>query len=75
MRPRAYPRLEHLKGASLGYATAFPTNITLGWKGLPATNSLAYYENLEIMAVKSFIAQAPGANVIKLFTALSYDFP
>ncbi len=23
---------------------AFPTNIRLGWKGLPETNSLAYYE-------------------------------
>ncbi len=23
-----------------------PTNIRLGWKGLPETNTLAYYENL-----------------------------
>jgi hypothetical protein len=25
-------------------------------------------------SVKSFVEQAPGANVIKLFTAVSYDF-
>jgi hypothetical protein len=24
---------------------ASPTNIRLGWKGLPGTNTLAYYEN------------------------------
>ncbi len=34
----AYPRVEHLKGA-------LPTNIRLGWKGLPGTNTLAYYGN------------------------------
>jgi hypothetical protein len=34
----AYPRVEHLKGASLG-----PANIRLGWRGLPETNTLAYY--------------------------------
>jgi hypothetical protein len=27
VRPRAYPRVEHLEGASLGYATAFLINI------------------------------------------------
>jgi len=32
-----------LKGASLGQATALPANIRLGWKGLPGTNTLAYY--------------------------------
>ncbi len=35
-------RVEHLKGRLL----ASPTNIKLGWKGLPETNTLAYYENL-----------------------------
>jgi len=38
----AYPRLEHLKGASLGKALALPANIRLG---LPGTNTLAYNEN------------------------------
>ncbi len=41
VRTGAYPRVEHLKGASLGYALALPTNIRLGWKGLPGTNALA----------------------------------
>jgi hypothetical protein len=33
---------------------ALPTNNRLGWKGLPWTNTLAYYENSEIAAVKIF---------------------
>jgi hypothetical protein len=41
VRTRAYPRVENLKGAS-----ALPANIISGWKGLPGTNTLAYYENL-----------------------------
>ncbi len=45
VRSRAYPRVEHLKGASLGPAMALPTTIRLGWKGLAGTNALAYYEN------------------------------
>jgi hypothetical protein len=47
----AYPRVEHL--------AALPTNIRLGWKGLPETNSLAYYKNPYITAVNFFIVQAP----------------
>ncbi len=31
---------------STGKAQALPANIRLGWKGLPATNTPAYYENL-----------------------------
>jgi hypothetical protein len=27
---------------------------------LPGTNTLAYYENMQIMVVKSFIVKAPG---------------
>jgi hypothetical protein len=30
VRPGAYPRVEHLKGASLGLAMALPENIRLG---------------------------------------------
>ncbi len=29
----------------LGRLLAFPTNFGLSWKGLPETNTLAYYEN------------------------------
>jgi hypothetical protein len=52
--------VEHLKGASLSQAPAFPTNIGLGWKSLPGTNTVAYYKNPQITAVISFIVQAHG---------------
>ncbi len=42
----------------VGEALAIPANTRLGWKGLPGTDTLAYYENLLITAVKSFIVQA-----------------
>jgi hypothetical protein len=44
VRPRGYPKVEQLKVNSLGKALALPANIRLGWKGLPGTNALAYYE-------------------------------
>jgi hypothetical protein len=37
---------------------ALPTNTRLGWKGLPGTNTLAYYENPYITAAISFMKQA-----------------
>jgi hypothetical protein len=40
----AYPRVEHRNGASFVFTPFLPPNI-LGWKGLPVTNTLAYYEN------------------------------
>ncbi len=42
----------------MGEAPAFTANTRLSWKGLPGTDTLAYYENLLITAVKSFIVQA-----------------
>jgi hypothetical protein len=59
VRPGAYPRVEHMKGASHWVG---PANIILGWKGLPGTNTLAYYENPEFTVIKSFIGFAPAAN-------------
>ncbi len=44
VRPGAYPRVENLKGASLGQALALTAKIRLSWKGLEGTNALAYYE-------------------------------
>jgi hypothetical protein len=44
--------------------------IRLGWKGLPATTTLAYYESPYTTAVKSFVGLAPGGSAIKLFTAM-----
>ncbi len=47
-------------GAPLeGRLLASPTNIRLGWKSLPETNSLAYYEYPLITAVK-FYSTDPG---------------
>jgi hypothetical protein len=46
--------------STLGWAPALPVNTRLRLKGLPGTNTLAYYENLQITAVKSLTVQAPG---------------
>jgi hypothetical protein len=54
-RPGAYPRVGHLKGRLWPY----PQTLCQAG-GLPRTNTLAYYENPQITAVKSFIVQAPG---------------
>ncbi len=67
--------MKHLSGAPLkGRFLALPANIRLGWKGLPGTNVLAYNKKLYLTAVKSFITLVLGANVIKLFTVISYNF-
>jgi hypothetical protein len=67
--------MKHLSGAPLlDWLLALLTNNRLGWKGLPGTSAIAYYEKSYLTAVKSFIILTPGANVKKLFTAISYDF-
>jgi len=43
-KAKTYPRVEHLKGVSLVYADALPTDKILGWKDLPRTNTLTYYK-------------------------------
>jgi hypothetical protein len=53
-RSLPYPRVEHLKGASLRLAPALPSNIRLGWKGLPWTNALAYYEHSKLRRKKFY---------------------
>ncbi len=55
-----------------GSLLVLPTNIRLGWKSRQVANTLAYYDMAIITVVKSFIVQAPGANVINLFTAVIY---
>jgi hypothetical protein len=49
-------------------ARAYP-NISLGWKGLPGTNTVAYCES-----VIFFKTLATGVNVLTLFTAVNYRF-
>jgi hypothetical protein len=49
--------------------------ISLGWEGLPGTDTLAYNENPKIMAAKSFIGLAPpGADLIKYFFVKIFPF-
>jgi hypothetical protein len=56
--------VEHLKAPTLhGRLLALPTNIRLGWKGLPWTNTLAYYSNSKIRDVKVFIIFDPSLMV------------
>ncbi len=44
--------MEHVKGVSLVYVAALLTDNRLGWKGLPRTNTLVYYEYSKITDVK-----------------------
>ncbi len=76
VRPGAYPRVEHLQGTSLRQAPALPATIRLGWKSLPGTNDLAYFESYNFTTVKSFIALATGLRISKqprsLFSVFVY---
>jgi hypothetical protein len=58
--PRAYPKGVLLLGAPHGQAPALISHIRLGCKGLPVTNTKAYYELSKITAVKSFITVGSG---------------
>jgi hypothetical protein len=82
-------QVKHLSSAPLKVRLlASPTIIRQGWKGLPGSNTLAYYENY---GQKSFITLALGliedrwaqfrdftsswlvTNAVKLTTAVIYD--
>jgi hypothetical protein len=41
----AFPANISYPSAFWGRLLALPANIRLGWKGLPETNTLTYYEN------------------------------
>jgi hypothetical protein len=64
----ANSRVEHLTGTSLGYALALPTNIRLDWGGLSGTNTLFYYEHLQITDVKKFLTLGPVVIYLLLFS-------
>jgi hypothetical protein len=38
------------------------------WESLPGANTLAYYEHLDSMGLKSFITLGPVVNLIKPFS-------
>jgi hypothetical protein len=67
-----YLRVGYVKDDSLGWALASLANIKLGLKGIPRTNTLAYYELSYITAVKSFMTLSPGPTVIKLIISIIY---
>ncbi len=48
VRPGAYRKVEHIKGALLRWAPVLLTNIRIGWNSLPETTTLTYYANLEV---------------------------
>jgi hypothetical protein len=68
----AYPNEEPKRRVG---SMALPTNIRLGWKGLPRTNTLAFHEHLLIMDVNGFITLGPRNNVIKTFRSVIYEWP
>ncbi len=43
-KARANPGVEYQKALHLGKILDLPTNIRLGWEGLPDTNTVAYYK-------------------------------
>ncbi len=57
--------------STLGQALAFQTNTRLGRKGLSGANNLAYYEKLQLTAVKSFYNISPWAQYCKTFYVLT----
>jgi hypothetical protein len=67
-------REEHQKEAPLqGRLLALPTNIRLGWKGLPGTNTLAFYEHLLITDINIFMTLGPGITAIIPFSLYLYS--
>jgi len=55
--------VEQLKGATIGLALALPANIRLGWKGLPGTNILAFYNKSVNYGHKKFYSAGPWHNL------------
>jgi hypothetical protein len=62
--------VKHLSGAQLlGRLLGLPTNIRLGWKSLPGTNTLAYYIHGQITVVK----KAQGVITINQYRFIIYE--
>ncbi len=76
MRARPEPtQLEHLSDASfLGKLLVFPANVRLDRKVIAITNTLAYFALSTVTKENYFITLTPGANVIKHFSVVIYEF-
>ncbi len=61
VKARAYPSEASFRCSTLDLLA----NDKLDWKGLPGTNTLAYYENPYITTVKRFIGLAPGSKAFR----------
>ncbi len=59
---------------STGSLMILSPNIRLGCKDLSGINALAYLSATSVTKKKSLLGSTHGANVIKLFTAVSCDF-
>jgi hypothetical protein len=44
-----------------------PAIISLGWKSESVSNDIAYYDMALITALRRFMVQVPGVNIVKLF--------
>jgi hypothetical protein len=65
--------VKNISGSPLkGKLLTLSANTRPGWKALPGANTLAYYKNLKLTAVKSFITLAPGVNVYKTFFLMTH---
>jgi hypothetical protein len=74
-KAKSLTREKHISGAPLkSRLLALRTNIRLGWKSLPGSNTLAYNEKSLIVDKKSLIILKPGPNVIKHFLPVIYGF-
>ncbi len=60
VRSRAYPRVYHPVRSLLKETSAFLAKLRLNWESLPETNTVAFYENSQITAIKSFMTIGPG---------------
>ena len=56
--------MEHLKGTSLGYATALPKNIRLGWKGLPGDKHPSLMQKSVGYGRKKFYSTGPSSSCV-----------
>ncbi len=57
---RAYCSEAHFRCSSLGKAPGLNHKHQTRWEGLPGTNALAYYEYLQLTAVKKFVGLRVG---------------
>ncbi len=65
--PGVYHWVEHMKGSSIVQVFALPTNIRLGWKGLPGTNTLAYYFRNKLECLLNYARKAFQRKTIQKF--------